>query len=348
MTEMRKLLTICVLIPLFLFPATILGQSKVGTTAAPFLTIGVGSRPQAMGGAFVSMADDAHALFWNPAGLARMPRSEVLMVHSTWLADMSFDFVGACFVLGRAGTLGASATLLSVGEMEITTELEQEGTGRYFDSYDVAGALSYGYMFYDRFSIGATLKYVHQQIWNESASGIAFDVGTLLITPLHDIRLGMNITNFGTPMRMEGRDLLIFYDPDEVKQGNNDRVYGKIETDRWQLPLTMRIGLSGEVWNTNPNRMTLALDWVVPNDNTEFLNMGAEYAFNEFVYLRAGYRGLRPGLAYGLSPPDTGGGMTFGGGMNFGMSGMAFIVDYAFEYYERLGNVHKYSLSFKF
>jgi len=326
-------------------------QNKVGTTAAPFLTIGVGSRPQAMGGAFVSIADDIHALYWNPAGLAAMKQSEAILVHSTWLADMSFDYLGVAFVLGRAGTVGTSVTLLDVGEMEVTNEKNQEGTGLYFRSYDVAAALHYGYRFYDKFSIGGTFKYIYQTIWNEKAQGIAIDIGTLFITPFHDWRLGMNISNFGTPMRIQGDDLLIFYDSDGTKFGNNDKVLATIDTDYWQLPLTLRVGVSGELIQRGENRLTLALDWVVPNDNSEFVNIGGEYAFREAVFLRAGFRKIEPNSENGFSlvREDNGGGMTFGTGLNLTPArGVVMSVNYAFESFERLGNVHKYSLSFRF
>ncbi len=329
-------------------------ERKTGTTAAPFLTIGVGARPQAMGGAYVANADDAHSLFWNPAGLARMQKSEVLMVHSTWLADMSFDYVGLAFNMGQAGVLGASATLLQVGEMEVTTEQFQDGAGLMFNSYDLAAAVSYGYKFYDRFSIGFSGKYIHQAIWNETASGFAIDIGTLLITPLKDIRLGMSICNFGTDMNMEGRDLLVFHDPDPTKEGNNPNVPAQIKTDAWPLPLTMRLGLAGEVINTPIHRLTLAADWVVPNDNTEAVNVGTEYAFNEYAFIRAGYKGIRPywsedGESFVVGDGDNGAGFTFGGGTRLSIQGgMGINVDYAFESFFRLGNVHKFSLGLRF
>jgi long-subunit fatty acid transport protein len=339
---------------LTLIPTLTFSQSKVGTTAAPFLTIGVGSRAIGMGGAFVSVVDDATSLYWNPAGLARLDRSEAVLIHTTYLADMSFNFVGAAFDLGRSA-LGASATLLDVGEMEVTTETEQDGTGIYFDSYDLCMAVSYSYMFYDHFTIGTNVKYIHQQIWHENATGFAFDIGTLLVTPLHGIRLGMCISNFGTDMKMAGKDLLTTIDVDPTKSGNNENVYAEVKMESWQLPLTMRVGLSGELINTPRERLTLALDWVHPNDNTEFLDFGIEYAYWNLITLRAGYKALRPGIETNpdfkieLSPRDSGGGITFGGGLNFKLrEELNLKVDYAYESFDRLGSIHKYSLGFAF
>lgn len=344
------LISTLVLLFVQLLPAH--AQNKVGTTAAPFLNIGVGSRPLGMGGAFVSMADDGHALYWNPAGIARMDRNEVLLIHSTWLVDMSFEYVGMVIAMGQAGSLGMSVTMLDIGEMEVTTVKSQDGTGLFFNSYDLASAIHYGYQFYDKFSVGGTVKLIHQKIWNESADGFAFDIGTLFITPFNDVRLGMNISNFGSKMQMDGRDLLIFHDPDETKQGNNDRVTGKIKTDEWALPMILRLGLSGELIHTQRDRLTLSVDWVVPNDNTEHINLGTEFAFYEMYFLRTGFKALRPGNkngSFSFIEEDNGGGLTFGAGSTFKLpQGLIVSVNYAFEHFDRLGNVHKYSLSLKY
>src|SRR5512144_2945433 len=68
------------------------GVSKVGTTGATCLQIGVGARAVAMGNAFVGTADDITALYWNPAGLARMGTSEGTFMHANWFVDTKFDF----------------------------------------------------------------------------------------------------------------------------------------------------------------------------------------------------------------------------------------------------------------
>ena len=67
---------------------------KTGTTAAKFLHMNVGSRAVGMGGAFTSIANDATAMYWNPAGLGFHKVKEVFFNHSNWIADISYDYFG--------------------------------------------------------------------------------------------------------------------------------------------------------------------------------------------------------------------------------------------------------------
>ena len=70
--------------------------TNVATTSASFLEIGVGSRAVGMGGAFVATANDASAMYWNPAGLGRINRAGIFFVHTRWIADITFDYAGFC------------------------------------------------------------------------------------------------------------------------------------------------------------------------------------------------------------------------------------------------------------
>src|SRR5438445_6968526 len=103
--------------------------TKVGTTAAKFLSIPVGARAVGMGGAFVAVADDASSLYWNPAGIARLSQSEAIFHHANWIADMNFNFGGVAVPIEGLGTVGISFTSLTMDEMERTTVDQPEGTG---------------------------------------------------------------------------------------------------------------------------------------------------------------------------------------------------------------------------
>lgn len=315
--------------------------SKVGITAAPFLTIGVGARATGMGGAFVGTADDASALYWNPAGIARSQNAQVILMHSKWLADLRFNFAGFSMPVGSFGTIGASLTSLDYGDMPVRTTDQPEGTGEIFSSSDMAFAFSFARSLTDRFSIGFNVKYITQRIWHESADGFAVDFGTLFVTGLHGLRIGAALTNFGSDMRMEGKDLLVFHDIDPSIIGNNDRVPANLQTGAWPLPLTFQFGLAMETFKSPLHRLTIAADAIHPSDNTESMNLGMEYGFREMLFLRAGYRDmfLRDGEQ----------GLCLGAGFaSRNIGNVLFQLDYAYADFGRLEDAQRFSFSLAF
>ena len=294
-----------------------------------------------MGGAFVAVANDATTIYWNPAGIARLTRTEVVLIHTEWLAETNFDYVGIILPLGRFGTLGTSVTSLSMGEMKVRTVFYPEGTGEKYGAGDVAIGLSYARNLTDRFSIGFNAKYIRQHIWHMSSSAFAIDIGTLFTTQFNNMKIGMSISNFGNKMRLEGKDTMVNYDPDPVKYGNNDRIPAYMQTDEFSLPLLFRVGVAMDVLKGERNRMTLAIDAVHPNDNTENLNLGAEYVFNNIIYLRIGYKNL--------FTKDSEEGVTAGAGMEYRLArNTSLKIDFAYQDFGHLNNVQRFSLGLEF
>ncbi len=117
--------------------------TKVGTTAAQFLKLGVGARAIALGGTFVAQANDLSALYWNPAGLSNLNGSAVQLARTDYLAGINYNFVGFGTSLGSAGTIAASLIFLDSGSMQVRTEEAPEGTGEEFDVQNFALQLSY-------------------------------------------------------------------------------------------------------------------------------------------------------------------------------------------------------------
>ncbi|MCS7082041.1 MAG: PorV/PorQ family protein [Bacteroidetes bacterium] len=317
--------------------------SKVGTTAAAFLEIGVGARAQGLGGAFVALANSAEALYWNPAGLAQLSAHEAFLTHSRWLAELTFDYLGVALRLDPWGTLGVSVTRLGMPEMLVRTEDRPEGTGEWFGASDLAVGLSYGRPITDRFSIGFTVKYIEQRIWHTSAVGFAADLGTQFRTDFFGgLVIGASITNFGTDMRLSGRDLRVFVDPDPRQLGNNSRIPANLETEAWSLPVHFQVGVATTALRTPFHRLSLAADAVYPSSNYQSLNGGLEYSFRDRLWLRLGYQNalLRDGE----------GGFSWGLGLLQPLPyprGRARI-DYAYRAFGRLGAVHVLSLGVSF
>jgi len=319
----------------------LLGQSKIGSTAAPFLNIAIGPRAVSMGGTFVATANDVSALYWNPAGASRIGTNEAMFSHSKWFADINYNWAGAMLNLEGAGTVGLSVTYLDYGDIEVTTLAEQDGTGQFFTANDMALSLSYAYNLTDRFSIGGNVKYIQQKIWNSSASSFAIDLGVLFLSDIYGLRIGATITNFGSAMSMDGKDLLVQYDIDPNGTGNNDQILAKLKTDQFPLPLTFKIGLAMDLVDSENHRFTLAADALHPNDNVESVNVGAEYFFYNTIAFRVGYKSLF------LDNSEEG--LTAGVGLHYDFTtdlGISF--DYAYQSFGILDNTQHFSLGIKF
>jgi hypothetical protein len=315
--------------------------SKVGTTSAPFLEIEAGARAIGMGGAFVALASDATCTYWNPAGMTKLVRSEISLNHSEWLAGIKYDFASLVVKMDDANAIGVSYTGVNMSDMEIRTIEEPEGTGELFSVSDMAIGLSYARNLTDRFSIGFTGKYVQQNIYHMSASTFAVDIGTLFRTPFNGLIIGMNISNFGTKMTLRGKDTLVKHDIDPNKEGNNDRINARLDTDAWSLPLLLRVGLAMDVARNALFRWTVAADAMHPSDNLESMNVGTEFAIKEMIFLRAGYTNLF--LKDGEES------MAVGAGLHYGIKGFASLnLDYAFSDFGILSEVHRFSIGLEF
>jgi hypothetical protein len=226
-------------------------------------------------------------------------------------------------------------------DMMVRTVDRPEGTGEYFQAGDIAIALSYAINLTDRFSIGLTGKFIQQRIWKESAYGMAIDLGTLFTTGFHGLRIGASLSNFGTDMKMSGKDLLVYHDIAPNQMGNNDKIFAELQTEKWPLPLQFQAGIAIEIIQNDNFRWTASVDAVHPSDNTESIHTGMEYAFREYLFLRAGYKNL--------FLRDSEEGITFGVGIWLKFLGnRQFRVDYAYADFGRLTYVQRFSLGFLF
>lgn len=335
------------LLLIFLINASVFCQSKnvskTGTTGASFLEISAGAAANGMGGAFVSLANDASALYWNPAGITSQDQINVLAEHTEWIAETNFDFAGLVLPLGDFGILGFSFTSLSMPDMKVRTVEMPEGTGEYFSANDIAVGVTYSRNLTDRFSIGFTAKYIQENIWHMSAKAFAIDAGTIFKTDLFGgMKIGAAISNFGTSLQLDGRDTREFIRIDETKLGTNENIPTNIELDSWDLPLNFQIGVSTLPINTEDYKLTVAVDAIHPNNDYESVNVGGEFNFMNFLSLRAGYRSL--------FLKDSEGGLSLGVGVNSKLlfSQTVAYFDYAFRDFGRLQNVHVFSVSLKF
>ncbi len=316
--------------------------SKVGTASAQFLKIGVGARAMGLGGSFTALANDVSTLYWNPAGITNLQGFSFAVTHTEWFANISHDFAGVVYPLSSSDVIALNVVALNTGEQEVTTVTQPEGTGIFYDVSDLAIGFSYARALTDRFTVGMTVKYIQQNLYNESANTVAVDIGTYLRTGFHDLVIAMNMSNFGGGMQLEGRDLITITDLNNQVSGNYNPD-AELQTEKYPLPLIFRVGIAMDlvggndpIFDSESSRFTLAIDGVHFNDNSEKVNVGGEYAWNENIFARLGYK-----INYDVEE------WTFGVGLKFNIGGNQVGFDYALVDFNDLGKVSQISLELR-
>jgi opacity protein-like surface antigen len=314
--------------------------SKKGTTAASFLSISQGARAASMGSAFVAVANDWSAMYWNPAGIASL-NNGVTFDHTIWFADLGYNYIAGGLNLGSFGSLGLSLTSSSVSDMPVTTVDAPEGTGEVFNVSQVAFSIAYAINLTDNFSIGFNPKYIYERIWKMSATSWALDVGVKYATPFSGVVLGMAITNFGQKMHMTGENAIVLYDANPSSSANNGRIASELQTSEWSLPLNFQFGIAYTPKLGDMHKLTLAVDALHPSDDYESLNVGGEYTFDDFISFRGGYKALF------LKESEES--FTLGVGFRQALVGnIALLADYSYIDFGRLKAVHKITVGMLF
>ncbi|MEW6687011.1 MAG: PorV/PorQ family protein [Candidatus Edwardsbacteria bacterium] len=196
-----------VLFSLLIFGSLFLGPKSWATKyAGEFLSLGVGARALAMGGAYTALASDATGAYWNPAGIAQMERPQITFMHSATFGDLvKYDYLGLVKPGGKA-TLGFCLLRLGIdeipdtrgalldedndGEMDQGEKLDEEKIKMIRDE-ELALFTSYALKKKKNLFWGVSAKLLGKFIGENQSLGIGFDVGCLY-SPFPFLSLGMN------------------------------------------------------------------------------------------------------------------------------------------------------------
>ncbi|MBZ0201127.1 MAG: PorV/PorQ family protein [Ignavibacteriaceae bacterium] len=329
---MKKVFLIIIFLSSFLSAQ----NPNLGTSGAQFLQIPVGARAAALGGAMVGLTDDASSVFWNPAGITNVKSFDADFSYMNWFNLFDFNAAAIAYNVPDVGVFAAQMIVFTTDKMEVTTEEQPNGTGRFFDAGDIALGLTYSRMLTDKFSAGITVKYVYQRIWNETADGVAFDLGTQYKLDFRNLTIAMSMSNFGSNLKYDGADLNIVH----LKNENypfSRLTPARLQTEEFSLPLNFQVGICFDIFSLQFVKMRGAVDAVHPNDNNERLHFGTEFSFFDRFFLRGGYR-------YNYDDEN----FTAGAGANIPFGGSLIRFDYAFAFYDILPSVHRVSVGLSF
>jgi hypothetical protein len=279
-------------------------HENAGTRAMTFLKIGVGAEAMSMGESQVAATDDLYASYWNPAGLTRLQKPQIALMHNEWFAGINHEFVGFAVPLGNVGTVGVSSSYLSFGELQGRDRDGNETT--IFRPYDLALILSYARSFGSALAFGTNAKLLREQIADETGTGIAFDFGALYNFSEMPLSLGFNAQHLGPRV--------------------------KFVEEAFGLPVTFRLGVAYKLWS---EALTLTTDIIRPSDNDLAIGVGAGYTIGNILHLRTGYKYKIGGNDLGAISGLTGG---------FGLTLRQFQLDYALVPFGILGLTHRFSL----
>jgi len=302
-------LVFCMLI--FTFCLSAYGAPGDGGDAGAFLKNGIGVRPISMGKAFVAIADDAHAGYWNPAGLAILNTTQFSAMYSNpinydlvgnaGVKDIGYHTVSLAYPAGF-GSLGFNLAYLSVGDIYVVEDASGP-TGDTFSDNELGLITSYARSITDQIHLGANLKFIRQSVWEEQGSGMGLDLGALY-QPLYNLTLGLMLQDLIEP---------------KIKLLEDGESYA--------IPRTIRLGVGYKLMD---DRVLLAAGMDKAGGRSTKFHLGAEVEPMKDLDVRAGYT------------TDTG---EFSVGIGVRVS--VIQLDYGFGFLN-LGSTHRISLTVDF
>ena len=310
-----------------------LGDQRVGTSSGSFLRIGVGARATGLGEAFVAVANDPSAIYWNPAGLASLQRSELLLSHVEWPAEIRYEHVAWVFPVRRlGGSLAFQFGVLST-QLDETTELQPFGTGRSFYYSDAVAGVAYARRWTDKLLVGAGAKWVREDLGSDVGGPVTnaalVDIGSIYYLGFGSVRIATSLSNFGAQLK-----------PNDSKNGGSwvSPVTGeKRSYDSFDAPTVFRYGVAFEPIENSQQRLTTSLEANQPSDNALTIKAGAEWTWNRRLALRSGYNFNSDELK-----------LSAGAGLYATIGQSQLTIDYAYTQAEFLGAISRVSMGVKF
>lgn len=313
----------CAILVLF---GAVLADAPAGATkyAGAFMENGGGARALAMGGAFVAVADDPSAVFWNPAGLATTEGRQLLLMHAERFGDLiDRDFVSYTqpvdwsLLGGEEGGVGLSVIRLGIDDIPFTShlhdQLDTNGDGevddneargifelqdqiRFKSDQEWAFLVSYAER-RGAWHVGGSLKFIRQSVGEFSSVGIGMDFAVLRPRIWKQMDLGIKFQDLTTTYL-------------SWSTGKNEVIApAAIPGLAYHFPLpswNARILLAGSLETRFENRRDADQYWV--GSWSTNAHVGLEVAFSERVFLRGGFdsgwesKNLTAGAGFRLRP----------------------------------------------
>lgn len=324
---MKKFIAFISLI-MFVFSVASYSQDKVAQTGCKMLDVGAGARACGMGEAYTVIGQDADALFYNPSCIGEIDDRFDLSVGMTrWFADINYGYMAFVFNAGVWGNFGFSAMAPDYGdiygtEVQDTAALDFIETGLLHASTYSIG-VAYAREFTDKFTVGAQVKYVMQQLGSSSdpespelmrdnvVNTLSYDFGLLFYPGFKSFAFGMSVRNF------------------------SPRV--KYEMIGFELPLTFALGVGADIldfFGEYPDySLNIGAEMLHPRDWQEMYHLGGELAYKDLIFFRVGYK-----FRYSQEGLNAGVGISYGG----------VKIDYSYSEFDLFDFINRVSVGMAF
>ncbi len=310
-----------------------LGDQRVGTSSGSFLRIGVGARATGLGESFVAVANDPSAIYWNPAGLASLQRSELLLSHVEWPAEIRYEHAAWVLPVPRLGGSVAFQFGVLTTTLDETTELQPFGTGRSFVYSDAVAGAAYARRWTDKLLVGAGAKWVREDLGSDVGGPVTnvvlVDIGSIYYLGFGSVRIATSLSNFGAQFKPK--------DPNSGGQWVSPVTGERRDYDGFDPPTVFRYGIAFEPVENARQRVTTSLEANQPSDNALVLKAGAEWTWNRRLALRSGYNFNSDEFKFAA-----------GAGLYAGIGQSQLTVDYAYTQGDFLGAVNRLSMGVRF
>lgn len=314
------------------------GQDKLAQTGMKFLQLSTDAKVAAMGDAVTALESNASAVFFNPAGMARMNGlASATFGMIKYIADIKYNYASVAVSPfdGDYGVLGFFAEFVDYGDFQGTIRASNDqgyiDIGTFKPKAYVYG-VSYAKALSEKFSVGGTIKQAVQDLATSFVSydfttgtgtargykpnALVYDFGMLYHTGFQSLDFGVSVRNFSKEL--------------------------KLEQEGYQLPLMFQVGVAynaSDFFNLNKEEhsLQLAIDANHPRDYKEQILIGGEYKFMNMLALRMGY-----------SAPNDEHNLTAGIGFNWKNDYFNVEFDYCHTPWTVFNDVHRFSFHFTY
>jgi hypothetical protein len=298
---------------------------RIGTAAGVQVQVPVGAKDIALVGSNLAYTSGLDAIYWNPAGLARMENTAAVQFsYMSIFNDIGVNYLAAAYGDEDLGVFGVSIKSFNFGDIPFTTTEDMDGSsGRTFSPTFVTLGFTYSRPLTEVVNVGLTLKLINESIDRASATAFAFDIGLQYdnLGSIDGLAFAVALKNIGSSLSYQGSALGTNYqDP----SGREDFLTRDAASN--QLPTSIEFALGYKAMLAEKNMVSVMGNFLSNNFENDAVRFGVEYSFDDFLFARGGYN-----LGMGVETADKVYDFALGAGIKYPLGGVNFIFDYAYR-----------------